>query len=147
MPVNAAMGHYNRNIYYDNELQDTKKAWSPALSLASRLEAFALPIVVETSNAEAPRRYVYIWPSQRHTLHTGDNRIHQWLYGKVRHVYITYPRRTFTLLCFWQTIWNFPRISNRQNQSVVNAFIYVLSHCPPTSIKGAIGVRQWQSYE
>ena len=59
MPVNAAMGHYNRNIYYDNELQDTKKAWSPALSLASRSEARRkVAHSVETSNAEAPRRYV-----------------------------------------------------------------------------------------
>ena len=31
---------------------------------------------------------------------------------------------------------NFPTISNRQNQSVVNAFIYVLSPCPPTPVKG-----------
>ena len=37
---------------------------------------------------------------------------------------------------------NFPTISNRQNQSVVNAFIYVLSHCPPTPVKGAIGMRR-----
>lgn len=31
----------------------TKKAWNFALSLVSRIEAFALPGIVETSNAEA----------------------------------------------------------------------------------------------
>jgi hypothetical protein len=31
----------------------TKKAWNFAVSLVSRIEAFALPGIVETSNAEA----------------------------------------------------------------------------------------------
>ena len=44
---------------------------------------------VETSNAEAPRRYVY----KTITIPTNVNGIgiHQWLYGKVRHA-ITYLR-------------------------------------------------------
>ena len=61
MPVNAAMGHYNRNIYYDNNNFKTQKKEREALHCRSlhflRLLGI-VALVVETSNAEAPRRYV-----------------------------------------------------------------------------------------
>jgi hypothetical protein len=84
-----------------------------------------LPIVVETSNAEAPRRYVYHTPPSASTGTIGV-RTHLWLYNKWR-ACINIPKGH--LRCFvFDHDWNFLRISNRQNQSVVNAFIYVCPH-------------------
>ena len=50
----------------------------------------------------------------------------------------------FTLLSFWLAFWNFLRISNRQNQSVVNALYYVYPTHP--LCKGqSIGVGQYKN--
>ena len=62
-------------------------------------------------------------------------RIHQWLSRHRGYVYST-PMGHSPLLCSWQTIWKFPRFSERQNQSVVNAFQYVLFLLTHPTLRG-----------
>ena len=100
-----------------------KKAWSPALSLASHPEALGIALQVEASNVEAPRRYDI---TNHYTDSSIGVRIHQWLSRDSGHVYST-PTGHLPLPCFWLTFWNFPTIPRCQNQSVVNAFHYVCS--------------------
>ena len=84
-------------------------------------------IVVETSNAEAPRRYVH----HTTTMPTKTNgiEIHQWLYGTMRHVYNIPTKDIHVALSL--TTNEIYQISGCQNQSVVNAFYYVLPHAHP----------------
>ncbi len=48
----------------------------PYLLLVLRTEAFALPITVETSNAEAPREYAYNQPCQHPFGHDKECLLH-----------------------------------------------------------------------
>ena len=81
-----------------------------------------MALQVEASNVEAPRRYDI---TNHYTDSSIGVRIHQWL-SSIEGMYIAHPRGIYR--CFVSDLyWKFPRFSDRQNQSVVNAFHYVCS--------------------
>ena len=112
-------------IYYGIS-QDIKKTWSPALSLASRSEAPRNGLASRNEQRRSPTPICISYTSKcqywSHWCKDTPMAVQQ-MKGMYKHT-----QGASTLLCFWQTIWNFLRISNRQNQSVVNAFIYVCPH-------------------
>ena len=78
---------------------------------------------VKANNVKAPRWWgiALQLPNACGAIGVG---IHQWLSGIVQAVHNT-PTGASTVAWFLTWFWNLPRISNHQNQSVVNAFQYV----------------------
>ena len=83
---------------------------------------------IKANNVKAPRE----WGIAIHLTDTCGAigiGIHQWLSGIVQDVHNTTSGAS-TVAWFLTWFWNFPRISNHQNQSVVNAFQYVCFSSP-----------------
>ena len=83
------------------------------------------PSLSERATREAPRCIRYTNNPGVPKVAIGV-RIHQWPWHNEGCIY-KYNQGAFTVALFLTNFWNFLRISNRQNQSVVNAFQYVLS--------------------
>ena len=70
-----SLGYQSEQIYKIKKHTYTKKTWSQSLSLASRVKALELPLLVETSNAESPTMiYIATIPEQLPITHK-DTRI------------------------------------------------------------------------
>ena len=118
-----------------------KKTWSPALSLASRSEAPENCPVCRNEQRRSPTPICIYVPSSTYWKPRCTDTPMAGMYGRA--VY-NIPKGHSPLLCFWQTFWNFLRISERQNQSVVNALYYVSPTLP--LCKGqSIGVGQYKN--
>ena len=85
-----------------------------------------MPFVIETSNVRPHADMQFFLLS---CYEPTEVQTHLWLYNKERYVY-SIPTGHSPLLGLLTYIRNFSRISERQNPSVVNAFLYVLLSRP-----------------
>ena len=117
--------------------KDTKKTWSPARSLASHSEAF--PRALRSRNEQHRKPHAKcIYNIQLYQKLAFGIQVHQWPSAvKHRNVYITHLRGIHCcfVLDYESEKW---KVSECQNQSVVNAFSY-MSAALPCNLRGGTG--------
>ena len=100
-----------------------RKNVEPFLSLVSRVKAFALPLLAETSNDQSPTpMWIYRSPSWLRT---------QKCPKPMRAVYNT-PHEASSLLCFWQEVESL-RSSNTSKPKRQITPVVCMSSCLPTT--------------
>lgn len=99
-----------------------RKNVEPFLSLVSRVKAFALPLLAETSNDQSPTpMWLYRSPSWLRT---------QKCPKPMRAVYNT-PHEASSLLCFWQEVESLRSSNTSKPKRQITPVVCMPSACPP----------------